>query len=261
MIETPTITLQQIKEFDRRGVLFLQGLLSVDIVNRARDYIRERLASMGLWSNGNWVLDELRNQALDFRPARAIGNRNPNVEALIGDPKLLSVVSTLLGGQPLDRKIHQRPQILFTIPNATAWSIPVGWHVDIPRLASGRCPGVQMFTILEEVAPCGGGTLVVAGSHLLLNRGRLIKQRELSKMLRREPSFQRLYDGRSPEMEANAALDLVELTGQPGDVYLMDLRTLHAGAPNAGDRPRVMATHRFVRADAAAELADALGWH
>ncbi|HEY2357602.1 MAG TPA: hypothetical protein VGH86_09135 [Phenylobacterium sp.] len=40
----------------------------------------------------------------------------------------------------------------------------------------------------------------------------------------------------------------------------MDLRTFHATAPNASDRPRVMVTERFVRADLVGEIARAAEW-
>jgi len=52
----------------------------------------------------------------------------------------------------------------------------------------------------------------------------------------------------------------VELCGAPGDAYLVDLRVLHAAAPNASDRPRMMATHRFIREGVEQELAEAFGW-
>jgi hypothetical protein len=272
MTVTPSLTIQLIEEFNLRGLVFLEGLLSAGGVRRARDYVRGRLAPMGLWSNGMWVCDEIQGQAVRLKTSKVIGNKHPDVGALIQEQGLLTAIDTLLEGQPFDREVHRRPQILFTLPNATTWSIPNGWHVDIPRLASGRRSGVQMFAFLEEVEPRGGGTLVVAGSHLLLNSGRLIKQRELSRLLRRRPFFQRLYATGSPGRvdgasilgetrdEDGISLEVVELTGRPGDVYLMDLRMLHTGAPNTSDRPRVMATHRFVRADAIVELAKALEW-
>jgi hypothetical protein len=40
----------------------------------------------------------------------------------------------------------------------------------------------------------------------------------------------------------------------------MDLRTLHSGAPNASDRPRLMVTYRFVRRDVAREIGEGMGW-
>jgi ectoine hydroxylase-related dioxygenase (phytanoyl-CoA dioxygenase family) len=55
-------------------------------------------------------------------------------------------------------------------------------------------------------------------------------------------------------------LEVVELVGEPGDVWLMDLRVLHAAAPNCSDRPRLIATHRFLRADLMPEIATAFGW-
>ena len=61
-------------------------------------------------------------------------------------------------------------------------------------------------------------------------------------------------------MVGNVALQVMELTGAPGDGYLVDLRTLHSGAPNAADRPRMMITDRFIRADLAEEIAATYGW-
>jgi hypothetical protein len=39
---------------------------------------------------------------------------------------------------------------------------------------------------------------------------------------------------------------VVELCGEGGDVFLMDMRLLHTLAPNASRVPRLMATQRFV---------------
>jgi len=58
----------------------------------------------------------------------------------------------------------------------------------------------------------------------------------------------------------DVAVTLVELAGEPGDAYFVDLRVLHSGAPNAAPRPRMMLTYRFARADLMAEMAEAFGW-
>jgi len=65
-----------------------------------------------------------------------------------------------------------------------------------------------------------------------------------------------LYLGRV----SGTRLEVVELVGEPGDAWLIDLRALHAAAPNCSDRPRLMATHRFVRSDRMTEIAQAFGW-
>jgi hypothetical protein len=40
----------------------------------------------------------------------------------------------------------------------------------------------------------------------------------------------------------NVQLQIVEMTGVPGDVWLIDLRMLDVGSPNASERPHMMLT-------------------
>lgn len=258
------LTPEQIDAFDRWGVLRFDGLLSVDRVRRARELVQRQLATLGLWRDGSWRLDALpRPQWPDhgLKTSRVVGNRHPELEALAEEPALRAVVDKLMDGRPFDRTIYRRPSLLFTLPNADAWTMPNGWHADGPRLASGERPGVQLFAFLDTVEPGGGGTVVVAGSHRLL-ADRPMRTRELNNMLRREPFFRELMvrktpvggDGRARLMCAagavdNIALEVLELTGAPGDAYIIDLRTLHSGAPNAAERPRMMVTDRYLRAD------------
>ena len=79
------------------------------------------------------------------------------------------------------------------------------------------------------------------------------------------PSSPKLYDEAGADraqllhksgMLDEVPLEVLELTGAPGDAWLMDLRALHTGAPNAAEQPRMMITYRFVRTDLAAELAE-----
>ena len=49
-------------------------------------------------------------------------------------------------------------------------------------------------------------------------------------------------------------LSVVELTGEPGDIYVTDLRLLHTVAPNVGPRPRMVMTQRYVYREAMAEM-------
>jgi hypothetical protein len=100
-----------------------------------------------------------------------------------------------------------------------------------------------------------------------------IRPSEFGKLLRAEPFFADLLAGDpqscSPQNRAellhrtgavgNLQLQIVEMTGAPGDVWLMDLRVLHAGAPNACERPRMMLTFRYERSDLLREVADAFG--
>jgi hypothetical protein len=272
---TPTFVLtpEQHAEFSRRGLLRLDGLLSPQSVQRARRVVLARLEQLGLWKDGAWRLESQPRPefpATGLKTAKAIGNKRPELEALLDEPALRAAVDTLLEGRAWDRSIYPRPQLLFTLPNIDAWALPPGWHVDAPRLASGAWPGLQMFACLDHVAPRGGGTLAIAGSHRLLNAGRNIKASGLRRLLAPEDFFRRIWGKQPIPWGDHAALpsgavgdvplEVVELTGAAGDAWLLDLRTLHSAAPNAAARPRMMVTHRFVRADLTVEIAQAYGW-
>ena len=274
MTNGPFLKPEQLEEFNRRGVLRLGGLMSPERVRLAREYVQDRLARLGLWKEGAWHLDDHRPRWPDhgLKASKAIGNKHPLVEALLDEPALNGVVAAFLEGQPFDRKTYKRPQVLFTLPNIDVWTVPNGWHVDAPRLASGRRPGIQLFVFLDTVEPRGGGTLVVAGSHRLFSEGQFMRVRELRRNLCRYEYFRALYSQAPSEPLERAQLlnrvgsvegvsvEVVELTGAPGDAYFVDLRVLHTGAPNANDRPRMMATHRFVLSEVMQELALGYGW-
>jgi ectoine hydroxylase-related dioxygenase (phytanoyl-CoA dioxygenase family) len=120
--------------------------------------------------------------------------------------------------------------------------------------------------VLEPLGPRGGGTLVIAGSHRLLAGRGALKPNSINRLLRDEPYFHRLaMAGAQGEAFPRGAcgdvgLEVVELTGEPGDVWITDMRALHAASPNASDRPRVMATDRFLPADLIAAISAAYGW-
>ncbi|WP_397423419.1 phytanoyl-CoA dioxygenase family protein [Phenylobacterium sp.] len=272
MPQTPHLSDAQLAQFQSQGVVKIDGLLSLQGVADARHAVLRRMEALGLWGNGKWRLDHVERPqwpATGLKPARDIGHRHPELEALIDEPAVRIAVEHLSGGGPFDRKVWPRPQILASLPNAPPWSLPGGWHVDAPRLASRLSPGLQLFAFLEPVEPRGGGTLVVAGSHRLLNAGRHLKVKAITSALGAEPFFRQLFDSQSklacpavlPEGRVEGVpLKVMELTGQPGDAWLMDLRILHAAAPNGSDRPRLMITHRFVPNARVPEIAEAFGW-
>lgn len=266
------LTPEQLGAFADRGVVRVPGLLSAEAVRRAREAALEPLARLGLWRDGGWRLDAVPRPvwpATGLKTSKAIGNKRPEIEALLEEPKLIAAVDALLEGHRWDRKVFKRPQVLFTLPNIDVWRIPPGWHADGPRLAGGGSPGVQLFACLDHVAPGGGGTVVVAGSHRLMNdEGRFLRARDLTAGLKHEPFFRELFAGRASADDGlpkarigDVLLEVLECVGAPGDGYLIDLRVLHTGAPNASDRPRMMVTHRFMRSDALREMAEAYGWN
>jgi ectoine hydroxylase-related dioxygenase (phytanoyl-CoA dioxygenase family) len=253
---------RKVEEYGARGVVRVDGLLSEAGVRAAREALLFPLAQLGFWRDGAWRLDADRRPQWPSAGLNATKlGRFPELDVLIEEPALIESIAAL-DACAVAETARGHPQLLITLPNARTWFVPPNvWHLDFPRLASGQSPGVQLFAFLDTVEPRGGGTLVVAGSHRLLNTGRFIRSRDVKRQMGREEFFRVLF---SPKEDRTGILgktgavgdvpvEVVELTGEPGDAYLMDLRVLHTLAPNASKRPRIMITYRFVRAECTAE--------
>ena len=261
----------QREQFERTGVLHRPRLLSSQVTERAQAAVRHKLAASGLFSDGAWHLETVPRPIWPDNgwksPSRTLVDRGGDVAALLDDPSLQSAVDELLGHRPFDHSAVS-PHLLLTLPNAKKWFLPPGWHTDVPRLASAEFPGVQIFIFLEDVSERGGGTVIIAGSHRLLNDGRTIRPKHLSGLLIQQHQFFRhLFAKQTLYFEPGASLpravidgidvEVMELAGEAGGVWFMDLGVLHATAPNTSDRPRIMITSRFHRSDLKQEVAEA----
>jgi hypothetical protein len=250
------ISERQRRGFADRGLIRLDKLIPDATVAPVRELVLRVLEEEGVWRDGTWVGDAIEDWSLRSRLSRSLKHRTKSSTAYKGlvTEGLLEAVKLLVGGRAV-RPRTDRPQVLCTPPNATSWTVPHKiWHLDVPRLGKIGLPGVQMFSFLNTVTPGAGGTLVVAGSHRLLNDDGRIRSKEVKKRLRREPYFRELLKPREgdrrrfleePGRVGDVELQVVELHGEPGDVFLTDLRLLHTLAPNASRVPRLMVTQRF----------------
>jgi ectoine hydroxylase-related dioxygenase (phytanoyl-CoA dioxygenase family) len=121
---------------------------------------------------------------------------------------------------------------------------------------------LRMFGYLSPVAPRGGGTLIIAGSHRLAEPHLGKSSKDLRAALAdTSPWFHDLWRPKAGEdridryMIQDAVVDgvpvrVVELVGEPGDIVLWHPSLLHTIARNALDQPRFMLTHTVVRAAA-----------
>jgi hypothetical protein len=250
------ITTSQKETFDSRGLIRLEGFLPAERVTRAREAVLRALGRQGVWRDGTWHLDELPPSTAPNAGTTLVRGvkRSQKIVDLVTE-EVHQVVAELLD-ERLAFPMTDCPQLLFTLPNAARWTVPHNiWHLDLPRLPDCGIPGVQVFTFLDTVTPGGGGTLVVTGSHRLLNESKRISSKQLKKRLKREPYFRDLMSKdvvdrhrfiRECRDVGDVELQVVEMHGEPGDVFLMDLRILHTLAPNAARVPRIMATQRFL---------------
>lgn len=259
-LESPVesqFTVQQRQEFHCRGVLKLPGFIPQDEVNPVREKLFEVLERTGATKDNRWVLEKIMSHEGSKTQSQVQKRLKQSSKDLMETFHRDDVVETAtsLAGKKLDN-LKQPPQLLFTPPNADRWQLPSKvWHVDIPRLGEQSCPGIQLFSFVDDVVPEGGGTIVAAGSHRYVNSQGRVKSKDVKKALRKaHPWFRGLFSSKGADKatymdqitrDGDVELQAVELTGSPGDVYLMDLRLFHTLAPNVTDRPRLMVTQRY----------------
>ena len=62
-------------------------------------------------------------------------------------------------------------QILMTFPSPDPWVMPTGWHMDCGfELPTWPVFAVKLFAFFGPVKREGGGTLLLSGSHRLVER-------------------------------------------------------------------------------------------
>ena len=233
-------------ELEARGILSLPGLVPGNVVRRAREAVWAELERLKIRAAGKWHLRQLDGVpsfqiaariARDLRPLAVFDELFPDA--------LRARVDALAGTRLVAGQAHA--SLLVTPPQKELWSIPHhGWHVDVAAV-DARLPGIQAFVLVDDVAPRGGGTMALAGSHRL--RG------SAQRALREDAFFRRLFDpsaaGRDELLREHALggapLQVVEMCGRAGDVFVMDMRVLHSPSTNGSTRPRMSATVRFLR--------------
>ncbi|GMR22573.1 MAG: hypothetical protein BMS9Abin37_0932 [Acidobacteriota bacterium] len=147
-------------------------------------------------------------------------------------------------------------RVLVTFPadSPTEWTVPTGvWHWDcVLHENVGAVERLVVFTFFSEVEIGGGGTLIVEGSHRLLQSfheelpdgERKLAHRQLRKrFLAGDPWLRRLSGLESMPCDRNAyfmgashdvrgfSLRVVELTGRPGDAVICHPLMLHTRRP------------------------------
>jgi ectoine hydroxylase-related dioxygenase (phytanoyl-CoA dioxygenase family) len=247
-----------------RGLVKLEGIVPAQKARDACALVLDLAREHGVYSAGRWMKSTSRfGYPKPFRNALNALNRAMEFPNLIDD-RLVLMIERLVG-QPVT-PLSPGQQILFSLPIEDDWSVPSdAWHIDLPKIGENASPGLQAFTFLDDVEVGGGATLVLAGSHLLFNNTADLSSSELKRHLRKEDYFRSFFDSSRPPFTNLAEtrnsvqgveLEVVELTGNIGDLYLMDLRMLHTAAPNCSDKARQMLTCRFPRATIAAKYAN-----
>jgi hypothetical protein len=249
--------------FARCGYVRIPAALPPAFVARVQDVVWEQLkqrAGVSREDPATWQADwvGINKDLIDAAAGVEIGRR------------LTEAVDDLLGVGRW-RPLKTLGGLLLTMPGGTpeAWNVPTtGWHVDNdPLRYRNRVDELMLFTFYSSVQPQGGGTLILSGSPRLLEQ--YSKVQEAGGVPGSAAWMERFADWhpwlaelmgrhsvptRTPEEWMGAAVDVhgtavqvVELTGEPGDAVLCHPMILHAASPNCRPTPRMMRRTSFRR--------------
>jgi ectoine hydroxylase-related dioxygenase (phytanoyl-CoA dioxygenase family) len=226
------MTPQQLSSFHEHGYLLLRGAIPKKQLSKVRDDIFEQLKRLNMWSSGK-RLSALNKNLTPFQETVKISSsiKDEHLHKKLLPDQITSLLPKL-AGQEL---VFAHQQLLISLPNQGTWSLAgLNWHTDVAPSFSDLIPGIQAFILIDKVKSHGGGTLALAGSHLFNRRNNL--RGKACEILRAGGDVTYL----APNMS------IVEMAGEAGDVYLMDMRVLHTPSINATHNVRIMATVRYL---------------
>jgi Phytanoyl-CoA dioxygenase (PhyH) len=247
--------------FEASGVVRLQSAFAADQVAVMREAVwrhAERQAGLRRDDPASWAGSPVLNwQGL---------KRDPAFGPLADNQPVRDALDVIFGAGGWQRP---RPgaQILFSLPEPGPWVLPDGWHMDCGfEQPTWPVRSVKLFAFLSEVGPQGGGTMLLAGTHRLVDRYRECLpapagagKENWRPFMRHHPRLARLLDGacrpdRGRRLVGEAGeidgvpVQVLELTGSPGDVVLTHLHVFHARSSNTGTVPRLMLGKEIHRA-------------
>lgn len=256
-----TLTQTEIEQFERDGFVVVKGAFAREDADAMQDaWWRELFALYGIKRD---------DRSTWHQPLRDLrGGKSSPMQTKINTDRLHGAIDDLLGAGSWRWPKHWGRAVV-TFPHGDVWDVPghrdkVGaaiWHWDSPiEWHRDGLNGVFAFAFIGEVAPSGGGTSILAGSHRLLQLWE-----EQMKALRSTDAaahrnwFQRAHpwlavlnghalsptDRRAAFMDEGAEIEgirlrAVELTGEPGDMVLCHPTIVHCVSPNCATWPRMM---------------------
>lgn len=234
-----------IDHFRAHGYVRLSGFHPRKRMAPVRQQLLDELKRLNIWAAGKSLSSAWRGMPPFQQIARlATLVKAPGVHESWMTSELLANVAALAGREPGREQLAT--QLLLSLPHQGNWTLQgLNWHVDVTAEPPERLPGIQAFVLIDDVAPHGGATLALAGSHRV--SGLAAQSQALRARLKTSKDL--LTDLKA------LGIDIVEMSGSAGDVFLMDMRLLHTPSINATKHIRMMATSRFILRPGSALLA------
>jgi hypothetical protein len=250
-----TLTPSDMERFERDGYVVVKGAFPRAVGAAMEDRWWAELES------AHGVRRDDRSSWRDI-PGDLKGAKTDPIQAAFLTDTVRGAIDDLLGaGAWPTPKDWGRP--IVTFPQPGAWDVPTHfWHWDYPwELYLDRLLGLFVVSFIGQVAPRGGGTLILSGSpRLVMQQERLVPAerrrggavKPWDRLHHSHPWLMALT-GKAPSPDDRVAafmdeetivdgvaLRVVELTGEPGDMVLCHPAMVHCGAPNRGSWPRLM---------------------
>lgn len=247
------LTAQQRETLEDRGLLRIPGFLARKAADAMADTVwrdLDRRFGVRRRDPSTWT----QERPSDFKAL----SRSGAFKAM-DTPELRALLDDLLGRDAWTPPPYWgQPLVCFPTDHGR-WDVPAkNWHLDLPadpqRFATmtGR-----LFLVLAPLAARGGGTLVVEGSHRLVldiaeRGGHQLSSSAIRKRLQSEhrwfgdllaptPDLDRVARFMAaPTVVNGVPVQVTEITGDPGDLWLMHPAALHTLAPNVLDTPRLV---------------------
>lgn len=161
----------------------------------------------------------------------------PEVDAAY-TPYVVNIFDDLLGEgrYKLKRNLGWWP-ITFPGFQAPPWKPPTGgWHVDgswFHHHVYSREQGLLTLHLYSDIAPGGGGTAIIPGSHRFVSR--MLARFEPEGLANPQETHTGFYDYVNDHLHR-----AIELTGNVGDVAVLHPFMMHSQSVNTGKVPRIV---------------------
>lgn len=243
--------------FADRGVIRLEGAFSIESAARIQASVWNYVESKAGIRRDDPATWPTSAPPIGWRGL----DREPMLAAMAGSPMVHRALDAIFGAGGW-KPPRRGARILFTMPNEGPWTtVDQGWHMDRGfERPTWPVFAVTLFAFFGEVGPGGGGTLLLSGSHRVVERYRADfetpppagKQGLLSFMRANPPLEELLRGATKPELHSGPEVvgkrldvdgipvEVVELTGSPGDVVITHMHVFHSASANTSDTPRQM---------------------
>ncbi|MCY4128590.1 MAG: phytanoyl-CoA dioxygenase family protein [Gammaproteobacteria bacterium] len=239
----------QLRAFDERGVIKVKSAFDAKMASDIECELWRRFQKWGIEPAvpESW-------ESLDEATIRKVMKGTRRVRGLesIYNARSDAIASALARETDLEK---QKALLLLTFSGRHDYipdqAVPSSiWHSDTPNVPGEGLTGVIVLGFINHVRPRGGGTMVITGSHRLFETSTsAITSKMAKRRLKKYPYFRELLSSKSTNRERffnepgyvnDIELKVVELTGEPGDVYFVNGSVLHTIARNYQPDPRMM---------------------